>query len=133
MVGADELLGLDATGQAELVSRAEISPIELVDAAAARLAAVNPTLNAVIHPRVERARRSAAERVPEGPFRGVPFLVKDLIAHAADEPFHEGLRALADRAFREDRDTKLVEMFAAAGLLTIGRTNTSELGLTTDN
>jgi amidase len=56
MVVADELLWLDATGQAELVSRGEVSAIELVDAAAARLVAVNPTLNAVIHPSIDRAR-----------------------------------------------------------------------------
>ena len=129
MVGADELLGLDATGQAELVARREISAVELVETAAARLAAVNPTLNAVIHPSVERALRLAAGDLPEGPFRGVPFLVKDLIAHAEGEPFHEGIRALGDGGFREDRNTQLVEMFGAAGLVTIGRTNTSELGL----
>ena len=129
MVVADELLGLDATGQAELVARGEVSAIELVEVAAARLAAVNPALNAVIHPSVDRARRAAAGRLPEGPFTGVPFLIKDLVAHAANEPFHEGIRALADRGFREDRDTRLVELFEAAGLMSIGRTNTSELGL----
>ncbi len=129
MVDGDELLGLDATGQAELVSRGEIAAMELVEKAAARLEAVNPTLNAVIHPSVDNARRSATGQLPEGPFKGVPFLVKDLIAHAAGEPFHEGIRALADTGFREDRDSRLVELFAAAGLLTIGRTNTSELGV----
>jgi amidase len=129
MVLPNELLSLDATGQAALVSRGEVSASELVDAAAARLAAVNPTLNAVIHPSVDRARRAAAGRLPDGPFTGVPFLVKDLIAHAANEPFHEGVRGLANRGFREDRDTRLVELFGAAGLVSIGRTNTSELGL----
>ena len=129
MVVADELLRLDATGQAELVSRGEVSAVELVDAAAARLAAVNPTLNAVIHPNIDRARRATAGRLPDGPFTGVPFLIKDLIAHAAKEPFHEGIRGLANRGFREDRDTRLVELFGAAGLVSIGRTNTSELGL----
>jgi amidase len=129
MGGPDELLGMDATGQADLVSRGEITRIELVEAAVARLAAVNPMLNAVIHPSVDRARRSAAGHLPEGPFTGVPFLVKDLIAHAAGEPFHEGIRALAESGFREDTDTELVQTFAAAGLVSIGRTNTSELGL----
>ena len=99
MVGANEVLGLDATGQAELVSRRDISAMELVEAAAARLEAVNPTLNAVIHPNIDKARRSATGSLPHGPFKGVPFLVKDLIAHAAGEPFHEGLRALALAGF----------------------------------
>jgi amidase len=129
VVVSDELLGLDATGQAELVSRREVTAVELVDAAAARLAEVNPALNAVIHPTVDRARRAAAGPLPEGPFAGVPFLIKDLIAHEADEPFHEGIGGLAERGFREDRDTRLVELFGAAGLVSIGRTNTSELGL----
>ena len=83
MVVANELLRLDATGQAQLVSRREVSATELVDAAAARLAEVNPTLNAVIHPSIDQARRVAAGRLPDGPFTGVPLLVKDLIAHAA--------------------------------------------------
>lgn len=129
MVGAEELLGLDATGQAELVSHGEVSALELAEAASARLAAVNSTLNAVIHPDIDRARQRASALLPGGAFRGVPFLIKDLIAHASGEPFHEGVRALADMGFREDRDTSLVEMFDAAGLVTVGRTNTSELGL----
>lgn len=129
MVAVDELLGLDAVGQAELVSRGEVSAIELVETALARLEAVNPALNAVIHPSVDRARRAAAGDLPRGPFTGVPFVVKDLIAHAAGEPFHEGIRALANADYREDRDTWLVQRFNHAGLVTIGRTNTSELGL----
>lgn len=129
MVVVEELLGLDATGQAELVSRSEVSALELVEAAAGRLEAVNSTLNAVIHPDIDRARQHAGALLVGGAFRGVPFLVKDLIAHAAGEPFHEGVRALADAGFCEDRDTSLVQMFGAAGLVTVGRTNTSELGL----
>lgn len=128
-MAADEPLRLDATGQAELVSGGELTAMELVEMAAARLETVNPSLNAVIHLSIERARRSAAGDLPQGPFTGVPFLVKDLIAHAADEPFHEGIRALAEARFRDDRDTSLVRMFNAAGLVTIGRSNTSELGL----
>jgi amidase len=129
MVGAEELLSLDAMGQAELVSRREVSALELVEAVAARLEAVNSTLNAVIHSNLDRARERACGLLAGAVFRGVPFVVKDLIAHAAGEPFHEGVRALADSGFREDRDTSLVQMFDAAGLVTVGRTNTSELGL----
>ena len=90
MVVARELLGLDATGQAELVSRGEVSALELVEAAAARLEAVNSALNSVIHPDIDRALRVPPVCCRRG-VRGVPFLVKDLIAHAAGQPFHEGV------------------------------------------
>src|SRR5581483_8344215 len=110
--GPDELLRLDATGLAELVETGEVSALDLVDAAIARIEAVNPALNAVIHPSFERARERAAQPLPSGPFRGVPFLVKDLIAHAEGEPFHEGVKGIAALDFREDRDTELVRRFA---------------------
>lgn len=129
MMDADEVLRLDGVGQADLIRCGEISAAELAEAAVQRLETVNPTLNAVIHPSLDRARRVAASELPAGPFTGVPFLVKDLIAHAEGEPFHEGVKALADAGFRENRDTALIQMFASAGLVTLGRTNTSELGL----
>jgi amidase len=101
-----------------------------VDAAIARIHDLNPTLNAVIHDRFEKARAEAASpALCDSPFRGVPFLVKDLIAHSAGDPFHEGIRRLAQLGFREDSDTELIRRFRAAGLIDVGRTNTSELGL----
>src|SRR5438128_1967201 len=75
-----DLASLDATAQADLVRSGEASPAELVDAAIARIEALNPQLNAVIHPLFEKAREAAAGNVPDGPFRGVPFMLKDLAA-----------------------------------------------------
>jgi len=79
MANTAELAFLDATAQAELVRGGDIASRELVDAAIARLEAVNPRLNAVILPRLDAARAEASGRLPDGPFRGVPFLLKDLL------------------------------------------------------
>ena len=90
----DDLAVLDATAQAALVRDGTVSPRELVDAALARIDAVNPELNAVIHRRDDRAR-SEADAAPDGPFRGVPILVKDLDGSLAGEPLHLGQPAAA--------------------------------------
>src|SRR5688500_13887534 len=86
---------LDATAQAELVRKGSVSTQELVDHAIARIERLNPTLNAVIHPRFDKARVDAASP-GDGPFRGVPFLLKDILGMHAGEPYHMGLRRLRD-------------------------------------
>jgi len=91
----DEFAALDATAQAALVRSGEVSALELVDAAIARIERGNPALNAVIHPRFEKARAEARSVLPDGPFRGVPFLLKDLDGFSAGDPYHAGNRALA--------------------------------------
>jgi amidase len=127
---SDDLSHLDATAQAELVRSGAMTPLELVDAAIERVERVNPELNAVITPLFEGARAQAAsEQLPHGPLRGVPFVLKDLSAHSAGDPFHEGMAFLKERAWTEPDDTALAARFRAAGLITIGKTNTPELGI----
>ncbi len=126
---ADALGDLDATGAAALVRAGEASPLELVDAAIARIEALDPELNAVIHPRFEQAREAAAGPLPDGPFRGVPFLLKDILCHSAGDPFHEGMRFLKELGWRARDDTYLAARFKAAGLVVVGRTNVPELGI----
>lgn len=126
---ADDLSKLDATAQAKLVSSGQASPSELVDAAIDRIERVNPELNAVITPLFERARSEAAGSLPAGPFRGVPFLLKDLSCHSAGDPFHEGMSFLKGRGWTEPEDTALAARFRAAGLVVLGKTNTPELGI----
>ncbi|MBW1947877.1 MAG: amidase, partial [Deltaproteobacteria bacterium] len=75
MTISDELAFMDATGQAELVRKGEVEPLELVDTAIERIERLNPTLNAVITPMYEAARVAATSELPEGPFTGVPFLL----------------------------------------------------------
>jgi amidase len=126
---ADDLARMDATDQAELVRSGEASPTELVDAAIARIEELNPEINAVIHPLFDEGREAAAGDLPDGPFRGVPFLLKDLGAAFAGHPLHMGLGVLKDADFRAPVDTYLAERFRAAGLVTIGKTNTPEMGI----
>jgi amidase len=125
----DALGGYDATDVAGLVRRREVTPSELVEAAIGRIEALDPSLNAVIHRQFERARGDAAGARPEGPFPGVPFLLKDLGCEEAGEPHHQGMRALRDAGWRARRDSELALAFRAAGLIPLGRTNVPELAL----
>lgn len=125
---AEELATLDATAQAERVRRGEIQPLELVDAAIARIERLNPQLNAVILPLFEKARRQAAGELPPGPFRGVPFLLKDLICESAGDPHHAGMRALKEAGWVSDHDSWLAARLRTAGFVFVGKTNVPELG-----
>ena len=126
----DDLALMDATAQADAVRRGDVSARELVELSITAIEQINPVLNAVIHERFERARNEAEHAIDaDTPFAGVPFVVKDLIAHSAGDPFHEGIATLADERFVEESDTDLVSRFRAAGLITVGRSNTAELGL----
>jgi amidase len=129
-LGVGELSTMDATAQAELVQRGELTPLELVDAAIARIERLNPTLNAVITPLYDEARAVAVSPdLPDGPFRGVPFLLKDLGAMQKGQPYYMGNRALRDAGFRSSFDTPLGARFRAAGLITLGKTNLPEFGM----
>ncbi len=125
---ADDLARLDAVAQADLVRRGRASALELVDAAIARIERVNPTLNAVITPLFEKARAQAKGTLPDGPFRGVPLLLKDLLCHSAGDPFHAGMRFLKQLGWVEPNDTYLATKFRNAGFVFVGKTNTPELG-----
>src|SRR5882724_7579016 len=108
---------MDTTAQGDLVRSGEPSPTELLEAAIARIEVSNPELNAVIHPLFEKGLDAAKGELPDGPFRGVPFLLKDLVAHSAGDPFHEGMKHLRDIGWTEDEDTELVRRFRAAGFV----------------
>ena len=124
------LTSLDATAQAELVRNGDVSPTELVEAAISRVEQVNPELNAVIHELFEEGRAEAESAdLPDGPFKGVPFLFKDLGAAYAGQPMHLGMRLLKEADFRAPMDSYLAERFRAAGFVVIGKTNTPELGI----
>ena len=124
---SDELVALDATAQAELVRKREVKPIELIDAAIERIELVNPQLNAVVTPMYDQARAAANSDLPKGPFTGVPFLLKDLLAAYA------GVRMTSGSAFLKDfvptHDSELVARYKRAGLVVVGKTNTPEYGI----
>ena len=127
----EELAFMDATAQAELVRKKEISAAELVEAAIERIDRLNPTLNAVITPMYDLAREAASGEVPDGPFRGVPFLMKDIGAQYAGVRMASGAALLRD--FVPDHDSELTVRFKRAGLITLGKTNTPEFGLLPDH
>jgi amidase len=105
-----------------------VSPRELLDAAIERIEAVDPTLNAVNIRWFDHARTVADGALPDGPFRGVPFLLKDLWAHFEGQTLSNGNQALKDTAPISATDTTLVSRFKAAGLVTAGRTASPEFG-----
>ena len=124
----DDFTWMDATAQAELVRTGDVTPSELLEAALARIEALNPALNAVIFNRSAKARVEAADpALPDGPFRGVPFLLKDAVAHSAGDPYHCGMQVLKDAGWVAPNDTWLVERFRAAGFVICGKTNLPEL------
>lgn len=127
MAKMEEYASLDATALAELVRQKEVKAIELVDAAVEQIERLNPKLNAVVTPMYEQARKLANGKLADGPFSGVPFLLKDL------GPTCRGVRmtmgSVFMRDFVPDHDSELVARLKRAGLIFIGKTNTPELGI----
>ncbi len=122
-----DLAHLDATAQADLVRRKEVKAIELVDAAIERIERLNPTLNAVVTPMYDLARQTASGPLPDGPFTGVPYLLKDLLASYAGVRLTSACAFLRDNV--ADHDSELVVRLKRAGLVVVGKTNTPELGI----
>jgi len=124
----DEYRQHDALGLAALVKNGAVTPLELVDIAIARLEAVNPKLNAVIHRRFDEARDEAKQVDRNTPFAGVPFLVKDLGMEVAGMPMCTGSRGY--RNYVSGQDSYAVQKMKQAGFLILGKTNTPEFGIT---
>lgn len=125
MIG--DLGAADATELAGMVAKGAVSPSELLDAALAAVKARNPAINAVVHLQEGVARKAIADGLPVGPFRGVPFLLKDLGCEARDFPTHNGSRLFANT--RWGRDSAIYERMRATGVVTFGRTTSPEGGI----
>jgi amidase len=117
---------LDGLGLAAAIRRGDVTAVEAVDAAVARIEAIDPLLNAVVAQRFDEARAEAAAAPLEGPFAGVPYLVKALNAHVAGLPCSRGSRLWADDV--ASADSLAVARARAAGAIVLGMTNTPELG-----
>jgi amidase len=124
---ANELVNRDGLGLAELVRKKEIGPRELVEATIRGIDRLNPQLNAVIHKMYELALDAVDHEIPDGPFKGVPFLLKDLQINYAGVPTRSGSRF--HQNYIPDHDSEMVKRFKAAGLIIVGKTNTPEYGL----
>jgi len=118
----------DGVGLAELVSTKQISPAELVEEAIRRIETYNPKLNAVIYKMYDQAHSAAIGNLPDGPFRGVPFLLKDFFSTCAGVPTSDGNRLL--QHIPALQDSEIIRRFKAAGVIILGKTNTAEFGLT---
>ena len=116
----------DATGLAALIARREVSAAEVLEAALARLEAVNPKINAFCTPMIDAARARAAGPL-DGPFAGVPFLLKDIAQHVKGVPTSAGSRVLKD--WCPDVTSEIVLRFERAGLVSFGKTTLPELAL----
>ena len=126
---ADDTRWLDATAQAELVASGKVSPVEMVNAAIERVERYDGALNALTYRWFEAARELASSSaLPEGPFRGVPYLLKDLYAAEAGKPLSNGSKAYKAADYVSSEDTTLVSRYKASGLISIGRSNSPEFG-----
>jgi amidase len=128
MSGFAEYEQYDALGLADLVRRREVTPDELLDAAIERVEARNAAVNAVTMKLYDYGRKAIADGLPDGPFRGVPFLMKDLTSPVAGVRMTRGSRFFADTP-PSPVDSEHVKRLKRAGLVIFGRTNTCELGL----
>jgi amidase len=122
-----EYAAYDGLGLAELVRNRDVTPAELLDAAIERIERHNGVLNAVVHKAYDEARKTAAGSLPDGPFKGVPFLIKDLGVRVKGWP-----RTSASRFAQIDadaEDSELIKRYRASGAVLVGKTNTPEFGI----
>jgi amidase len=126
---ADETRWMDAVDQAALVAKGDVTPAELLEAAIERMEAIDPKVRALTITWFDHARELAADpALPDGPLRGVPFLLKDLYTSFAGQTLSNGNIALKEAAVVDTADTWLVSRYRAAGLVIAGRTNSPEMG-----
>jgi amidase len=117
---------LDATALAELIKNKELSPAEVLEAAIERAELRNPSLNAIVTPLYERARKQAKD-LPDGPFSGVPFLLKDLKAQLKGTPTSNGTKLEKGRI--AEGNSLIVDRFLASGVQVMGKSNSPEFGI----
>ncbi|EFO80609.1 hydrolase [Oscillochloris trichoides DG-6] len=117
----------DALGLADLVRTRQVTPLELVEAAICQITEHNPALNAVIFALFDQARATAQAPLPDGPFAGVPMLLKDFWATCAGVPTSDGNAML--RHFPRPRDSEMVRRWKASGAIILGKTNVPEFAL----
>jgi amidase len=121
-----EYANFDGLGLAKLVQQGEVTANELKDVAITAIEQLNPKLNSVINVLADQADKEIEAGLPEGPFKGVPFLIKEIVLHAAGIPVNFGSRLA--QGLTLPHDTELMSRFRKAGLVTVGTTPTPEFG-----
>ena len=127
MGGFSDYEDYDGLGLAELVRSGEVEALELLEEAIDRTERVNPTINSVVHKHYDEARSAIVAGLPEGPFTGVPFLLKDLYMMMKGTLTTNG--SAMYRGQLANFDSTLVQRYQQAGLVTFGKTNSPEWGL----
>ena len=117
----------DGVGLAHLVRKKQVSPRELLDEAIARVERHNPKVNAVIYKAYDEAKKVADGKLPDGPFKGVPFLIKDIGMAVAGWPMTSGSHYLRNNV--SESDAELTKRYRATGVVIFGKTNTPEFGI----
>ena len=123
----EEYRRYDAVALASLIAKREVSAREVLETAITRAEQVNPAINAIVHKQYEQALKAIAAGLPEGPLKGVPYLIKDLGFFETGEPATFGSRLFKD--FIADHETAYVTRCKQAGLVFIGRSSSPEFGL----
>ncbi len=124
MIDLRDYVQYDALGLAELVRQKQVSAADLVSAAQAAMAAIDPTINAVVFDMSEAAATTLRAGLPAGPFTGVPLMLKDFVCHYAGVPTRFGSRLF--EGFIPDHDSETMARFRRAGFVTIAKTACSE-------
>ncbi len=122
-----EYADYDGLGLAHLVRQREVTAAELLEAAIERIERHNPQLNAVVHKAYDEARKTASSPLPDGPFQGAPFLIKDLGLRVKGWPRTSGSHFACVDA--DGEDSTLTQRYREAGLVLVGKTNTPEFGI----
>ena len=117
----------DARGLAALVATGEVTPVELLATALDRLAVVQPLLRPLSLDETDFAEASLAAGLPDGPFKGVPFLLKDLFSFLPGTRLTNGCRLFGEQDCTFE--ATLIARYRAAGLVVFGKTASPELGV----
>ena len=117
----------DALGLAQLIKNKELSASELLDTAIAQAEQENPAINAIITKLYDYGHQQIKQGLPEGPFSGVPFLLKDLLGSLEGTPMSNGSAAFKGNV--SPSDSEMVKRYKSSGLVIFGKTNTPEFGL----
>ncbi len=123
----NEYADYDGLGLAQLIRQGEISAQEVLETAITLCERGNPTLNAVVHPAYDLARRQLRDGVPDGPFAGVPMLIKNTGFEVCGQRLSSGSRLFSNVVSAQD--STLIKRYRQAGLLLLGKSNTPEFAL----
>src|SRR4029079_7681474 len=117
----------DGLGLAELVAKKQVSPKELADTALKAIETANPTVKAVVETYPDRIAGLDEKRLGNGPFRGVPFLIKDVFGHEKGRKIEFGSRLC--KGMVADIDSHVAELFRASGVNILGRSAAPETSM----